>query len=131
MDQTTESELKVSYSFANTSDTFDDVILPDPVKAIIKKIWEILLIAVIFIIMLSLGCTIEPRTILDQIKKPVPILLGMLIQFVVYPLLTFSLVHVLRLSSYDALGALLLTTCPGGTLSNLITFWCDGDVVLR
>jgi predicted Na+-dependent transporter len=42
-----------------------------------------------------------------------------------------SVAYAFQLNQYDALGMLLIGTCPGGSLSNLITYWCSGDVVLR
>ncbi|VDI05743.1 solute carrier family 10 (sodium/bile acid cotransporter), member 2 [Mytilus galloprovincialis] len=113
-------------SFNNT--TLDVVI--DPTTVILKRLTSSLLIVLLAIIMMSLGCTIEVDKLIQQIKRPLPAIIGMALQFIVYPLVVFGLVHAFQLDHYNALGMLLLGTCPGGSLSNLITYWCSGDVVL-
>lgn len=114
-------------SFNNT--TLDVAI--DPTTVILKRLTSSLLIVLLAIIMMSLGCTIEVDKLIQQIKRPLPAIIGMALQFIVYPLVVFGLVHAFQLDHYNALGMLLLGTCPGGSLSNLITYWCSGDVVLR
>ena len=103
----------------------------DPTKIAMKKVTSVLLVALLAVIMMSLGCTIELDKLFKQIKRPLPAIIGMFLQFVIYPLLVFGMAHAFRLGQYDALGMLLLGTCPGGSLSNLISYWCAGDVVLR
>ncbi|XP_052085909.1 ileal sodium/bile acid cotransporter-like [Mytilus californianus] len=102
----------------------------DPTKRFIKKTSDILMIVILAVIMMSLGCTIETTKLLQQIKKPVPVIIGMVLQFIVYPLTAFGFAHAFQLNKYDALGLLILATCPGGSLSNLITFYSSGDVCL-
>ncbi|CAG2189161.1 ASBT [Mytilus edulis] len=119
--------LNTNTSFNNT--TLDVVI--DPTAVILKRLTSSLLIVLLAIIMMSLGCTIEVDKLIQQIKRPLPAIIGMALQFIVYPLVVFGLVHAFQLDHYNALGMLLLGTCPGGSLSNLITYWCSGDVVLR
>ncbi|XP_052085910.1 ileal sodium/bile acid cotransporter-like [Mytilus californianus] len=102
----------------------------DPTKRFIKKTSDILMIVILAVILMSLGCTIEPTKLLQQIKKPVPVIIGMVLQFIVYPLTAFGFAHAFQLNKYDALGLLILATCPGGSLSNLITFYSSGDVCL-
>lgn len=103
----------------------------DPTKILMKKITSVLLISILAVIMMSLGCTIQFENLIKQLKRPLPAIIGMVLQFVVYPLMVFGMAYAFQLNQYDALGMLLMGTCPGGSLSNLITFWCSGDVVLR
>lgn len=103
----------------------------DPTKRFIKKTSDILMIVILAVILMSLGCTIEPTKLLQQIKKPVPLIIGMVLQFIVYPLMAFGFAHAFQLNKYDALGVLILATCPGGSISNLVTFYSSGDVCLR
>ncbi|XP_071142501.1 ileal sodium/bile acid cotransporter-like isoform X2 [Mytilus edulis] len=102
----------------------------DPTKRFIKKTSDILMIVILAVILMSLGCTIEPTKLLQQIKKPVPLIIGMVLQFIVYPLMAFGFAHAFQLNKYDALGVLILATCPGGSISNLVTFYSSGDVCL-
>lgn len=102
-----------------------------PTKLLMEKIMRVLIIVIVSIIMMSLGCTMEFGVLKQHIKKPLSAIIGMILQFIVYPAVVFGLVHILQVKTSDALGMLLIATCPGGSFSNLITYWSDGDVVLR
>ncbi|XP_052061940.1 ileal sodium/bile acid cotransporter-like [Mytilus californianus] len=56
--------------------------------------------------MMSLGCTIELDKLVQQIKKPLPALIGMALQFIVYPLVVFGLVHAFQLDQSSFLIAM-------------------------
>lgn len=47
------------------------------------------------------------------------------------PLICFLTALALGLETPYALGLLIIGCCPGGTVSNLFTFWTNGDVCLR
>ena len=102
-----------------------------PTKILMKTITSVLLVSILAVIMMSLGCTIQLENLIKQLKRPLPTIIGIFLQFVVYPLMVFGMAYTFQLNQYDALGMLLMGTCPGGSLSNLITYWCSGDVVLR
>ena len=103
----------------------------DPTKILMKNITSVLLVSILAVIMMSLGCTIQLENLIKQLKRPLPAIIGMFLQFVVYPLMVFGMAYAFQLNQYDALGMLLIGTCPGGSVSNLIAYWCSGDVVLR
>lgn len=64
-------------------------------------------------------------------KRPIGPVIGMLGQFAVLPAISFCLCVVFKLKSYEALGILIISCCPGGSLSNFFTFCVDGDLPLR
>lgn len=115
----------------NFTVTTESAVPPDPTKVALKEVMSVLLVVLLAVIMMSLGCTIQLDALTKQLKKPLPPIIGMLLQFIAYPLVVFAMVHAFQLNSYDAVGMLLIGTCPGGSLSNLITYWINGDVVLR
>ncbi|KAJ8301611.1 hypothetical protein KUTeg_020598 [Tegillarca granosa] len=96
----------------------------------LKKALDVLLIAVMALIMLSLGCTIKLSVLKQEIRRPIGVGIGLLCQFILFPAVTFGLAHALRLQQWDALGMIMLGTCPGGSISNLATYWSGGDVAL-
>ena len=85
----------------------------------------------LIIIMLGMGCCIEVNNILQHLKRPIGPAIGMLCQFVLMPLGMFGLAHASNLESFYAIGLIVLAATPGGAMSNLFTFWVDGDIPLR
>ncbi len=56
--------------------------------------------------------------------------IGLLAQFVLLPAFTFLLTLVLRPQPSIALGMILVAACPGGNLSNIITYLAKGNVAV-
>ncbi|XP_013399432.1 ileal sodium/bile acid cotransporter-like isoform X1 [Lingula anatina] len=105
-------------------------VVQDPVKENLKQAIQWLLPIILVLIMLGMGCDIEWKVLKVHIKRPIGPVIGAACQFIVMPLLAFSLAHALQLSADRALGLLILGCCPGGTVSNMFTYWNDGDVPL-
>ena len=55
---------------------------------------------------------------------------GILSQFIIMPLIAWTLCMILKLPTELALGVILVGCCPGGTASNVITYIAGGDVAL-
>jgi len=64
------------------------------------------------------------------IRKPLPLITGIISQVVLLPLVTFLLIMVLQPSQGVALGMLLVAACPGGNISNFISSLSKGNVEL-
>lgn len=99
--------------------------------AFLKKLFDILLIVIVCIVMVSLGCTITLKVLKAQLRRPVGIVIGLVCQFIVFPAITFGLAHALKLEKWNAIGMILLGTSPGGSVSNVLTYYCEGEVTLR
>jgi len=56
---------------------------------------------------------------------------GFICQFGIMPLGAFTAAHLLHLSQAQALVVLIMGCLPGGNASNLVSYWCDGDMDLR
>lgn len=82
------------------------------------------------IIMLGMGMTL----ILDDFKRifsyPKAILIGLINQLVFLPLIGFLLALAFNLEPVLAIGIMVLSCCPGGPTSNLITQVCRGNIAL-
>ena len=63
-------------------------------------------------------------------RRPVPILVGVVAQFVVLPATTLLLTIVLDVRGSVALGMILVACCPPGNVSNILTHRAGGDVAL-
>lgn len=47
------------------------------------------------------------------------------------PVLAFALAKILQMEEVEAIALLLVGSCPGGTTSNIATYWIEGDMDLR
>ena len=55
---------------------------------------------------------------------------GVFAQVLVLPLVTFGLIHVISPPPSIALGMIVVACCPGGSVSNLLTYLSRGDVAV-
>ena len=94
---------------------------------IISKVFLPLSLA---IIMLGMGMTLIPLDFTRILKNPKATLIGLTNQLIFLPIIGFSLAIVFNLSPIMAVGLMILTTCPGGPTSNLITQVCRGNIAL-
>ena len=56
--------------------------------------------------------------------------IGLIAQFVLLPAFTFLLTMILRPQPSIALGMILVAACPGGNLSNIVTYLAKGNVAV-
>ncbi len=64
------------------------------------------------------------------IKAPKPILIGLVSQYIFLPILTLGLVFVLGLPPSISLGMILVSACPGGNISNYISYLAGANAAL-
>lgn len=88
------------------------------------------IVPVLGVIMFGMGLTLEWRDFAEVVRRPLPVLVGVVAQFLIMPLLALLLVRVFSLPAEVALGVILVGCCPGGTSSNVMTFLARGDVAL-
>lgn len=82
------------------------------------------------IIMFAMGITLTIPDFALVLKRPLPILLGVVAQYVIMPAIAVALVFVFQLPPELAVGVILVGCAPGGTSSNVITYLAKGDVAL-
>ncbi len=81
-------------------------------------------------IMLGMGLTLKAEDFIRIFKLPGPILLGTFLQYTIMPMLGWSIGIFLELPDTFAIGLILVSCCPGGTASNVITFLAKGNLPL-
>ncbi|WP_350562553.1 bile acid:sodium symporter family protein [Psychrobacter sp. CAL346-MNA-CIBAN-0220] len=89
-----------------------------------------LIVPILGIIMFGMGMTLKTTDFLEIVKRPKPVLIGLLAQFTLMPLIAYLLTVIFQLDPLIAVGVILVGCCPGGTSSNVITFLAKGDVAL-
>ncbi|NWZ44326.1 NTCP2 protein, partial [Brachypodius atriceps] len=82
------------------------------------------------LVMFSMGCNVELKNFLGHIKRPWGIFVGFLCQFGIMPLTAFLLSVAFNILPIQAVVVLIMGCCPGGTASNVIAYWVDGDMDL-
>ncbi|XP_034741639.1 ileal sodium/bile acid cotransporter [Etheostoma cragini] len=81
-------------------------------------------------VMFSMGCTVEVKKLWSHIKRPWGILIGFLCQFGIMPFTAFALSLAFNVLPVQAVVIIIMGCCPGGTGSNIICYWLDGDMDL-
>ncbi len=91
---------------------------------------EVVLAGSLAFIMFSLGLSLNPRDFSIAFQQPKALFAGALAQLVILPMLAFILLQLIELDGDLALGVMILSCCPGGITSNVITKLSRGDVAL-
>lgn len=81
-------------------------------------------------VMFGMGMTLSVNDFVIVLKHPKEIVIGMCAQFIIMPGLAFGIAKALALDPALTAGLVIVGTCPGGTVSNIITFMSKGDVAL-
>ncbi|XP_069564586.1 hepatic sodium/bile acid cotransporter [Brachyistius frenatus] len=118
-----------SFSFDATAANGSSVYTP-LMSPVMDKTVNLLLIIVLFIVMVSMGCTMEVSKIKHHIMKPKGVVIAILAQYGVMPLTAFCLAKAFQLPEITAVVVLICGCCPGGSLSNILTLALQGDMNL-
>ena len=89
-----------------------------------------LIIPLLSLIMFSMGLTLKVENFFRIFKNFKIVCLGVLLQFLIMPILGFLLVKFFDLKEIIGIGVILVGCAPGGTASNVICYLAKGDVAL-
>ncbi|AIT60900.1 bile acid:sodium symporter family protein [Corynebacterium doosanense] len=82
------------------------------------------------IIMFGMGLTLKPADFRLVFTRPLPVVIGVIAQYLIMPLTAVLVVWLLRLPPEIAAGVILVGCAPGGTSSNVVSYLARGDVAL-
>jgi BASS family bile acid:Na+ symporter len=82
------------------------------------------------LIMFGMGITLRIEDFKAVLKTPKSVGLGVLCQFVIMPFLGYGLARGFQLETGLAVGLILVSCCPGGTASNVVTYLARGNLAL-
>ncbi|MDA0961347.1 MAG: bile acid:sodium symporter [Proteobacteria bacterium] len=91
---------------------------------------QTLLALMIFVIMLGMGASLTPRDFLLALKRPYGLMIGVVSQYGFMPFIGFLLITLLPLPPAIAVGVLIMACMPGGTTSNIFTYFSKGNLAL-
>ncbi|XP_036057402.1 solute carrier family 10 member 6 [Onychomys torridus] len=96
----------------------------------LKLVFTVVSAVTVGLVMFSFGCSVEIRKLWSHLRRPWGIAVGLLCQFGLMPLTAYLLALGFSLKPFQAIAVLIMGCCPGGTISNVLTFWVDGDMDL-
>uniref|UniRef100_A0A672TV47 Ileal sodium/bile acid cotransporter n=1 Tax=Strigops habroptila TaxID=2489341 RepID=A0A672TV47_STRHB len=106
------------------------VLSEDNFNQILSTILSAVLTVMLALVMFSMGCNVELQKFWGHIKRPWGIFVGFLCQFGIMPLTGFVLSLAFDILPIQAVVVLIMGCCPGGTASNIVAYWVDGDMDL-
>ncbi|KAI4885921.1 hypothetical protein NFI96_030891 [Prochilodus magdalenae] len=99
-------------------------------NAILGLVMSVVLTVLLAMVMFSMGCTVEVAKLWAHIRRPWGIFIGFLCQFGIMPFTAFALSLAFGVMPVQAIVIIIMGCCPGGSSSNIITYWLDGDMDL-
>lgn len=96
----------------------------------VSEFQQILLAAMVGIIMLGMGASLTLRDFTLALKRPYGLAIGVASQYGIMPFVAFTLAAVLPVSTEIKIGLLLMGCMPGGTTSNIFTYFSKGNLAL-
>lgn len=82
------------------------------------------------VVMLGMGLTLTKDDFVAVFERPRDVIIGVLLQFIIMPLLGYLLAVSMNVSPDLAAGFILVGCVPSGTASNVMTYLAKGDVAL-
>jgi bile acid transporter len=89
-----------------------------------------LLGVMMMVIMLGMGASLTFKDFAIALRKPQGIAVGLICQYGIMPALAFALAKALALPPAYAVGLILMGCMPGGTTSNIFTYFSKGTLSL-
>lgn len=91
---------------------------------------ESLIIPLTQLIMFGMGATLSVSDFTRIARSPLPVITGAFLQFLIMPLVGFSIARVFGFEGGIAAGIVLIGSVSGGMASNLMTYLAGGNVAL-
>ncbi|MBD2343932.1 bile acid:sodium symporter family protein [Anabaena subtropica] len=82
------------------------------------------------IIMLGMGLSLQLEDFKRVTKYPKAVSIGSATQLIILPIIGFLVAKIVPMQPEIAVGLIILSLCPGGPSSNMITYLANGDVAL-
>lgn len=89
-----------------------------------------LIVPLIQLIMFGMGTTLSLADFGRVLRMPWPVFVGIVLQFLVMPVVGWSVASAFGFEPVIAAGVVLVGACPGGVASNVITYLAGGNVPL-
>lgn len=84
----------------------------------------------LFLAMLGMGALLAPKDFLLEMQKPKGLITGLGFQWIAVPLIAVLIGILLPIPAGIAVGLMMIAAVPGGTLSNILTHFGNGNIAL-
>jgi BASS family bile acid:Na+ symporter len=91
---------------------------------------DILISMVLAFIMFGVGLSLTSTSFKNVIFYPKALLAGLSSQIIVLPIISFTITYFSNLPFPFKVGLIILSTCPGGTVSGFLTYFFKGNAAL-
>ncbi|XP_076118610.1 ileal sodium/bile acid cotransporter [Alosa pseudoharengus] len=103
---------------------------PSNFNAVLSVVMSVVLTTMLAMVMFAMGCTVEVGKLWQHLRRPWGIAIGFLCQFGIMPFTAFVLSLAFNVMPVQAVVIIIMGCCPGGSSSNIIAYWLDGDMDL-
>jgi BASS family bile acid:Na+ symporter len=91
---------------------------------------DILISLVLAFIMFGVGLSLTSTSFKNVFFYPKALIIGLSSQIIVLPIISFTITYFSNLPLPFKVGLIILSTCPGGTVSGFITYFFKGNAAL-
>lgn len=91
---------------------------------------QTILALMIFVIMFGMGASLTVNDFVQTFRRPYGMVIGLVSQYGFLPLIAFTLAVLLPVSVEIKIGLIIMGCMPGGTTSNIFTYFAKGNLAL-
>ena len=91
---------------------------------------DILISLVLAFIMFGVGLSLTTTSFKNVFFYPKSLIIGLSSQIIVLPIISFTVTYFSNLPLPFKVGLIILSTCPGGTVSGFLTYFFKGNAAL-
>jgi len=102
----------------------------DSLRIVLDPVGQAGVAAALMLVMFGVALGLRVSDFRILMREPSLYVGGVVAQILLLPLMTFALVHLLAPPPSIALGMIVVACCPGGSVSNLLTYLSRGDVAV-
>jgi BASS family bile acid:Na+ symporter len=101
-----------------------------PEVPMVGQFEQTILALMIFVIMFGMGASLTVKDFVQTFKRPYGMVIGLVSQYGFLPLIAFVLAVTLPVAPEIKVGLLIMGCMPGGTTSNIFTYFAKGNLAL-
>lgn len=102
----------------------------DSLRIVLDPLGQAGVVIALMLVMFGVALGLRAKDFRILVAEPSLYIGGVFAQVLVLPLVTFGLIHVISPPPSIALGMIVVACCPGGSVSNLLTYLSRGDVAV-
>ena len=102
----------------------------DSLRIVLDPVGQVGVALALMLVMFGVALGLRVRDFKLLLDRPRVFFGGVISQVLVLPLVTFALIHAISPPPSIALGMIVVACCPGGSVSNLLTYLSRGEVAV-